>query len=435
MQGMETAYVGNGISAENASTTVGTEVIKAVVQKYQTNNQIGKATIEIDGFGTIDNVERDATITVYTTDFLVEGTIYKAGGLLTWGAIETNQPSIKINNPPESVAVGSTAPLSAEIKRTTETPTITWTTGDENIATVDNSGVVTGVSEGTATITAEIIIDGTKYSNTCSLTIKSDLVTIGTAINADKYGYKVNGYNVKISEVGCWRLFYQDTENTYIIANIPQGNYKPSDYYNASGETRYTTGKTVSGIAKGLNSVYHLAYPEKFILGSANMRTVAWMTDTTNSLWTQYKDSTGKAEWAIASPTIELLVASYNAVKENIDDRIENGETELTARTALTLPEANSDGNGYTNSWANINSKLPVSYNHGLYNYSTSTNWWLASPSSGRMDYGLYVDGNYSGVLTERVNNSNSAIRPLVCIPTTVFNKAVTAGTYTLTDE
>ena len=36
---METAYVGNDVLAGDASTTVGTEVIKAVAQKYQINNQ------------------------------------------------------------------------------------------------------------------------------------------------------------------------------------------------------------------------------------------------------------------------------------------------------------------------------------------------------------------------------------------------------------
>ena len=93
MQGMETAYVENGVSAENASTTVGIEVIKAVARKYQTNNQIGKATIEIDGFGSLEEVTGDATVSVCTTDFEVIGTISLDDGILTWGGIEPNVPA------------------------------------------------------------------------------------------------------------------------------------------------------------------------------------------------------------------------------------------------------------------------------------------------------------------------------------------------------
>ena len=104
---METAYVGNSVSAENASTTVGTEVIKAVAQKYQTNNQIGKANIEIEDFGTIENVTGDATVTVSTTDFEIEGTITLNDGILTWNEIVPNTPRIKLNRKDIALAPGA----------------------------------------------------------------------------------------------------------------------------------------------------------------------------------------------------------------------------------------------------------------------------------------------------------------------------------------
>lgn len=48
--------------------------------------------------------------------------------------------------------------------------TVTWTSSDEKVATVAN-GAVTGVSAGTAVITASITVDGNTYTDTCTVTV------------------------------------------------------------------------------------------------------------------------------------------------------------------------------------------------------------------------------------------------------------------------
>ena len=48
--------------------------------------------------------------------------------------------------------------------------TVTWTTSNSNVATV-SSGVVTGVAEGSATITASITVGGNTYTDTCAVTV------------------------------------------------------------------------------------------------------------------------------------------------------------------------------------------------------------------------------------------------------------------------
>ena len=274
-------------------------------------------------------------------------------------------------------------------------------------------------------------------SKSCNITIKEDKY-LGEARQTDKYGYKVNGYDAQLSEVDCWRLFYQDDYNTFLIAHRPQGDYVPSRYYAADDETRYTTGKNVSDIGKKLNLKYYKAYPNDFTLtdGITSMRAVAWMTDTNNSLWSKYV--TEDAKWAIASPTIELYMESYNAVKENIDKRIENGEIGLISRTVLSEPTIKNKngtyGNGYTCSWGTYDEKIS-GYNHGIYNFGVGKSW-IASPydyygsrlfTTGHKGYGM-VTGN---VVTE----SSFSVRPIVCLQTSTFNEAVTNGTYTLTDE
>lgn len=47
---------------------------------------------------------------------------------------------------------------------------VTWTSSDDTVATVEN-GVVTGKSEGTATITASMTYNGTAYTDICNVTV------------------------------------------------------------------------------------------------------------------------------------------------------------------------------------------------------------------------------------------------------------------------
>lgn len=49
--------------------------------------------------------------------------------------------------------------------------TVTWTSSDDNVATVTSGGVVAPVAAGTATITAKITVDGHDYTDTCAVTV------------------------------------------------------------------------------------------------------------------------------------------------------------------------------------------------------------------------------------------------------------------------
>lgn len=63
-----------------------------------------------------------------------------------------NEPTLTIEQANVSIAVGETAQLNATVQGASQT--VTWTSSDESVATVDANGVVTGIKKGTATITA-----------------------------------------------------------------------------------------------------------------------------------------------------------------------------------------------------------------------------------------------------------------------------------------
>ena len=71
---------------------------------------------------------------------------------------------------------GTTAQLSATITPAEAFATITWTSSDESVATVDANGLVTAVAGGTCTITAKT--SGNNKTATCSVTVKQMVTSI-----------------------------------------------------------------------------------------------------------------------------------------------------------------------------------------------------------------------------------------------------------------
>lgn len=77
-------------------------------------------------------------------------------------------PNISLSRTEDTIAVDGTTTLVA-----TTVPAdavVTWTSSDDTVATVAN-GVVTGVSAGTANITAKITVSGTDYTDVCVITV------------------------------------------------------------------------------------------------------------------------------------------------------------------------------------------------------------------------------------------------------------------------
>ena len=86
-------------------------------------------------------------------------------GLLGAGNVAT----IHLNRNTATVEVNDTLVLTA-----TPDPadaTVTWTSDDESDATVASDGTVTGVAEGTATVTASITVNGVVYTDSCHVTV------------------------------------------------------------------------------------------------------------------------------------------------------------------------------------------------------------------------------------------------------------------------
>ena len=230
-------------------------------------------------------------------------------------------------------------------------------------------------------------------------TVTSDEDTlIGEAINAEKYGYKVIGYNVQEKEMktDVWRLFYQDKNYTYLITDECVGSYQPINYIQDYLDASYVSivGQKLSPMLLKLESYFNDSNKND------NIRATAWLTDTEK--WEEFKNE--DAVFAIGSPTIELYVASYNATA-NVNNR---DNIYIFA---------------YDNSYDyDLDNRIETECNNGIYTKSSDVICcWIASPGlNNKKLFSMPTNnGNYgqSGIAI------SGAVRPIVCMPTSIFEE------------
>ena len=92
------------------------------------------------------------TITAAWDEQTIDGTTYRAGSVDYTLTVNKMAVTVSFPDPVTTVAVGATVQNAAMVTPTGLT--ITYSSSNTNVATVDNSGVVTGVANGIATITA-----------------------------------------------------------------------------------------------------------------------------------------------------------------------------------------------------------------------------------------------------------------------------------------
>ena len=88
---------------------------------------------------------------------------------------------ISLNKTATTIYTGNTETLIATVEPTDTTDTVVWTSSKESVATVDNTGKVTAVAPGTATITAKA---GDKTA-TCTVTVENAPCTHTDKTNVD----------------------------------------------------------------------------------------------------------------------------------------------------------------------------------------------------------------------------------------------------------
>ena len=126
---------------------------------------------------------------------------------------------------------------------------------------------------------------------------------IGEPSRAGQYGWKVGKYRVTAgsSSTGIWRLYYQDSEYTYLITDRVDTEFDSERF------KTYQSGADVSPVGAALNPMVNSFFTSSNT--TEGVRLTAYLTDTE-----YYKAFTNEdCLFAIAGPSVELLAASFNS--------------------------------------------------------------------------------------------------------------------------
>ena len=364
-----------------------------------------------------------------------------AGNVSTSYSIKTSAilvTSITLNKTTLTLDEGSSETLTATISPTNATnKQVTWSTNKSSVAKVDTTGKITAVSAGTATITATAK-DGSGKSASCTVTVseKSNMEYV-------KYPIDLNGDGDTTND---WALFYKadgnaDGEESGGVYNENVGDYyiiaadylkntdsrlkltaigatKGSNIYNiywkktssiVTGTTLQKTGTenlTVNGKSRTINTLFmHSKYSlDQDILAS---KLVATLINTEN--WTGYVNSS-YADYAIGSPTIEMFVASWNAMYADTLKLYLNSERYGYRLVDESGSEIRNEMSEVKGGYANNSLHFPsIEEKNGCFGY------WTASPNCGTSEFlgRISYFGKFGNTYYE---NDAYSLRPVVHI-------------------
>ncbi len=154
---------------------------------------------------------------------------------------------IRFLNPIESISASESYQLNIRFFNNIgeeETVTITWSSEDPSIAAVDTNGLVTGISEGSTNIKAQVIVDSKTIENTIPIIITAD--TSGP--KSEEIVFLNPTGSIAISKTYQYNVAYYNTLGEEEATTITWSSNNPSvATVNANG--------LVTGISKGTATI------------------------------------------------------------------------------------------------------------------------------------------------------------------------------------
>lgn len=196
----------NGTSTSVSACGTGSAFGTSVSTITFTNTTISWATLKSYGsdFGMRINCRRNSSRTANTIY------IYGAEIDVTYSAETVHVTGVSLNKNATSIEEGATEQLTATVAPSNATDkSVTWSSSNTSIATVDSSGLVTAVSAGSATITVTTTDGG--YTATCAVTVTQPTYTqyrVATTMQPGKSYLIANG----------------NSGNVYLLSNEANGS-------------------------------------------------------------------------------------------------------------------------------------------------------------------------------------------------------------------
>jgi uncharacterized protein YjdB len=190
---IKTLYLGRNTYLSSSSppsleqVTIGTNVTTIYENTFKNNTALKRVynlaltPQSIDGtvFSGVTTSEVDLYVPMASVDLYKAAAFWKSFNVL--GILPAT--SVSLNKTTATLAPNATLQLTATITPSTATnQNLLWTSSNTGVATVDNTGKVTAVGIGAATITATTL-DGSNKTATCVVTVKAVVAVTGVSLD------------------------------------------------------------------------------------------------------------------------------------------------------------------------------------------------------------------------------------------------------------
>ena len=349
---------------------------------------------------------------------------YVSAGTATVTSVEVNPSSLNLDLNGTYIHTLSANVIGEDDPVTT----VTWSSSNSNVATVNQNGLVTGVGTGSATITATSTADATKSGSCEVLVINSGASVSGVSLTQGSpyingiaykmYFHSTSTYSnhyfsgSKNGNYGTTTTVINDATDVYFEANGTTGQ---NIYFMKDNQKNYFS---VIQTTSGTNTYYNFGY-------STDEPTTPWyyqesdndyacMTYTTNS--TLYTFGTYSTYTTIGTVNLNTYTTNYEIEFVTVDTTAPNAFSQLF----LNSLTCNAQGTSVPTfaagiSWEQFNkvfSKIDSSLQTIIENAVANENGSIIEQAVARYDYILnkYGTDNYVNFLSREVSSSSKYV-------------------------
>jgi len=281
-------------------------------------------------------------------------------------AVVVHPTSVSVAPAAASAVVGGTTQLSATVlPSNTTNPSVTWSSSNTAIATVNASGLVTGVAAGTAVITATTV-DGA-LTSTSNVTVSTVAVT-GVSVSPATFSLSIAG-NKQLTPA----IVPANASNknvTYTSSNTAIATVSASGLVTGvAAGTATITVKTVDGNFTATSAVtvtstppFDLKIEAETYNGKSTSPQSEACSDAGAGLDMGYINTNDWMTWAVNIPTTATYTVSFRVASPN-----SNAQLRLDANAGATVfGTANIPNTGGWQNWQTVT--VSITLNAGSYN-------------------------------------------------------------------